>query len=402
MRPELDRILDAHGVGTLVVSLHESAEPSFRWLSRGAAVTRGHIVLQRGEQPLLVHYPMERDEATATGVATISAPEMGYPEIFSANPPVRAWAAFFTRIFETLHVQEPVMFAGNQPLHIYVPLLHELEREGRFRLATGDGTDLLQKLRRPKSESEIAQIEDVGRRTEEVVGEVRELLRAVAIEGGVVRSGGERLTIGRIKDIVSAGIVRRGMVEDHETIVSHGRDAGVPHSRGRREDELREGVPLVIDIFPRDARSGWFFDLTRTFCVGEIPARLERVHAMVLEAHSAAVEAAREGVSCASLQRATCEYFQRQGFPTVMDAPGSDRGYVHGLGHGVGLEVHELPSFGLSARNEDRLERGDVFTIEPGLYDPDQEIGVRIEDTLCIGADGVTRSLSHSDRGLRP
>lgn len=401
MTSQLDRILEAEALGALVVSLHESSEPSFRWLSRGAAVTRGHVIVRPGVAPLLVHYPMERDEAAAADVATRSAADFGYPGIFSsAADSISGWCAFFTRILETLEVEGPVMFAGHQPLHIYLPLMRALE-DGGLEVAVGDGTDLLQKMRRFKTEAEIAEIESVGNRTESVVETVRQMLRDACVRDGAAHLGGEPLTIGRIKDTISIEIVAQGMVEDHETIVSHGRDAGVPHSRGDRQQVLRPGIPLVIDIFPRDARTGWFFDLTRTFCVGDVPAELERAHSLVLEAHSRAVAAATEGAACSTLQKATCEFFRERGWPTILDSPGTNRGYVHGLGHGVGLEVHELPSFAL-AHNDDRLERGDVFTIEPGLYDPDREIGVRIEDTLCIQHDGTTRALSSSDRGLRP
>lgn len=401
MPSQFDRILKAQGLRALVVSLHEGSETSFRWLSRAAAVTRGHVIVIPGAEPLLIHYPMERDEATAAGVATRSAAGFGYPEVFaSATSAIDGWRQFFTRILQNLDVSGPVMFAGHQPLHIYLPLVRALEQHG-IEVAHGDGTDLLQMMRRTKSAEDIEQIRSVGARTEAVVAGIRELLRAAEIREGAAHLDGTLLTIGRIKDEISAAIVAHGMIEDHETIVSHGRDAGVPHSRGDRSQVLRAGVPLVIDIFPRDAKSGWFFDLTRTFCVGEIPARLADVHALVLEAHTRAVNAAVEGTYCAALQRMTCEFFRNSGYPTVLDEPGTERGYVHGLGHGVGLDVHELPSFAL-AHNTDRLSRGDVFTIEPGLYDPDRDIGVRIEDTLYIGEDGITRSFSSSDRSLAP
>lgn len=391
-----------HGIGTLVVSLHEGSDPSFRWLSRGAAVTRGHVIVCRGADPLLVHYPMERDEAGSSGVTTRSAVEFGYPQLFARHSsPADAWSAFFSRILLDLDAPGPIAFAGTQPLHLYAPVMRRLAERG-FRIFEGDGSDLLQRARRRKSAGEVAAIAEVGRRTEQVVASVRELLRNVSIREGEAWAGAERLTVGRLKDLISNGIVAGGMIEDHETIVTQGREAGVPHSRGTRSEPVRASVPLVIDIFPRDRHSGWFFDLSRTFCIGEIPPRLAEVHALVREAHSRALRNAAAGVSCAQLQRDTCAFFREAGWPTIEESPATLRGYVHGLGHGVGLEVHELPSFALSSMNSDVLEPGDVFTIEPGLYDPDEELGVRIEDTCVVHDDGSVRSLSSSDRGLEP
>ena len=91
-----------------------------------------------------------------------------------------------------------------------------------------------------------------------------------------------------------------------------------------------------------------------------------------------------------------------RGYATTRSDPKTLDGYVHSLGHGVGLEVHEKPFFGLNATNRDMIEVGDIVTIEPGLYFPDREIGVRIEDTLVVREDGKVESLCYSDRGLTP
>lgn len=398
---ELQGEIAKRGLGAIVLSMHESPDPSFRWLSRGAAVTRGHLICAAGRDPVLVAYPMERDEAVSSGLEVRSAHEFGYPSVFAATSPVDGWCAFFETIFRTLDIDGPIAFAGFQPLHIYLPLVAALTRRG-IAIDSGDGTDIVQLARRRKDASEIAAIGSVGARTESVVGVIRELLRGAAIRSGEAWSGCERLTIGRIKDEITLEITRRGMVEDHATIVSLGRDAAVPHSRGTRHDVVRESTSLVIDIFPRDAHSGYFFDLTRTFCIGTIPDALREMHALVADAHAAAVASSRAGVACAGLQRATCERFESAGWPTILNSPRTERGYVHGLGHGVGMEVHESPSFSMGGNNDAVLERGDVFTIEPGLYDVEAGLGVRIEDTLYIDDEGHAQYLSFSSRALEP
>jgi Xaa-Pro aminopeptidase len=209
----------------------------------------------------------------------------------------------------------------------------------------------------------------------------------------------QQLTLGDLKRFVSAEIARLGMIEDHETILSQGRDAGVPHSRGDASARVRPSVPIVLDIFPADKASGYFFDLTRTFCVGEIPDDLRRIHADVLDAFTRARDAMRPDTPASSYQALVCDLFEAKGYATLRSNPATLEGYVHSLGHGVGLEIHEKPSFTLTPSNHDLIETGDIVTIEPGLYFPDREIGVRIEDTFVVREDGV-ETLCRSRHGL--
>ena len=205
------------------------------------------------------------------------------------------------------------------------------------------------------------------------------------------------MTLGDLKRFVSQEIARLGLIEDHETILSQGRDAGVPHSRGDASAPLRQSVPLVLDIFPADKTSGYFFDLSRTFCVGPVPDDLARIHADVLEAFALARDAVRPGALAASCQALVCDFFESKGYATLRSNPKTVEGYVHGLGHGVGLEIHEKPSFSLAQR--DVIEEGDVVAIEPGLYFPDRGIGVRVEDTFVVTATGA-ESLCRRGHGL--
>jgi Xaa-Pro aminopeptidase len=208
---------------------------------------------------------------------------------------------------------------------------------------------------------------------------------------------GRSMTLGDLKRFVSQDIARLGMIEDHETILAQGRDAGVPHSRGDASAPLRPSVPLVLDIFPADKTTGYFFDFARTFCVGPVPDDLARIHADVLEACALARDAVRPGTPAASCQALVCDFFESRGYATLRSNPKTVEGYVHGLGHGVGLEIHEKPSFSLTQR--DVIEEGDVVAIEPGLYFPDREIGVRVEDTFLVTASGA-ESLCRTGHGL--
>jgi Xaa-Pro aminopeptidase len=125
------------------------------------------------------------------------------------------------------------------------------------------------------------------------------------------------------------------------------------------------------------------------------------VHAEVLEAFTLAREAMRPGTPAMSHQALVCDFFESRGHATLRSDPKTLSGYVHSLGHGVGLDIHEKPSFQLVPSNLDLVETGDIVTIEPGLYFPEREIGVRIEDTFVVREHGV-ESLCRSDYGLEP
>lgn len=399
MLEDLDRLMIDEDIALLIVPMHDARDPSFRWLSRGAKLTHGFVVKRPGDEPQLVHYPMERAEARATGLPTLSALELGWDRIAQqSSGEIELHSRFFRQIAGD-SLTGSVAVVGSGPITLYHGVLSDLERAG---LRVWNGTeDLIQQARKRKDAREVSIIREVGRRTEQVVEEMAALLRSAEIREGTLAAAGKPITIGDLKDLVSRRVAELGMVEDHDTIIAQGDEAGIPHCRGSRERPLVAGEPLVIDIFPADRDTGYFFDYTRTFVVGEPQGRFTELHAQVLEAFELAVDACEAGMKAGDLQHLVCDYFERQGHATTRRDPSTTAGYVHGLGHGVGLEVHEKPSFSIAASNHDTIERGDILTIEPGLYYPDERIGIRIEETFLVGSDGRLESLCERDRGWR-
>jgi len=388
MLTDLDQLQHDRSIDAIIIPLHESMHPAFRWITRGAKVTRGYAIKIAGRDPVLVYYDMERDEAAACGLATRSIHDYDYDRIFKrATSASDAYAQFFDAVLRDHGAQTTVAFYGNLPVHLYLGIAEALAARGWVVHRGGD--DLLQLARKRKDPREIEAIASVGRRTAEVVDMVRAALH----------DWHESMTLGDLKRIVTMECVRRGMLEDHETILSQGRDAGVPHSRGDASARVVQSVPIVLDIFPADAATGYFFDMTRTFCPGPIPDYLRAIHADVLAAFELARDAMRPGTRAASYQSLVCDFFESKGYETTRSNPRTVNGYVHSLGHGVGLEIHEKPSFSLLPSNDDLIEVGDIVTIEPGLYFPDRAIGVRIEDTFVVREGGV-ESLCGGGYGL--
>ena len=213
------------------------------------------------------------------------------------------------------------------------------------------------------------------------------LAAAAPGDGGELRLEGERLTVGRLRREISTVLATHGLEQPAGNIVAPGEQGAVPHTAGDDARVLRAGETLVVDLFPR---AGLFFaDLTRTFCTGPVPGPVAAAHAAVVAALAAARREARPGVRCWDLQEATCRRFAAAGYATPIHQPGTTAGYVHNLGHGVGAELHEYPSFRRESGAEGLLAAGDVFTLEPGLYDPEAGWGVRVEDLFALGPEGT-------------
>lgn len=239
--------------------------------------------------------------------------------------------------------------------------------------------------RRRKSEVELAGIRRAQRACEAAMDAARDLLRRAVPANGVVTLDGEPLTCERLKGAIADVFAAHGACAE-EFIVSHGPQSAIGHEMG--SGPIAPGEPIVIDIWPKDRETACYADMTRTFVVGDAPERLREYHRLTLEALELARGLVRPGVDGRSVHDAVCDHFEAHGHRTTRSKADGEvlrDGFIHGLGHGVGLEVHERPSLG---RFGDVLVAGDVVTIEPGLYRAGWG-GVRLEDLLLVTEDGA-------------
>ena len=135
--------------------------------------------------------------------------------------------------------------------------------------------------------------------------------------------------------------------------------------------------------------------MTRTFCLGYAPPQVQRAYRDVLECFERVVATLQLGQPTQRYQLQACDFFEVRGHQTLRSNPKAQSGYIHGLGHGLGLELHEQPSFPTFGEHPElTLRPGMVFTIEPGLYYPEQGFGIRIEDTYYCDGSGEFISLT--------
>jgi Xaa-Pro aminopeptidase len=244
--------------------------------------------------------------------------------------------------------------------------------------------DLFDDRRRSKNETELRGIRNAQRACEVALDKSRELLRRAEADGAGLEVDGEPLTCERIKRLIE-DVFADHDVEGGDMIVSHGPQTAVGHNMG--SGQIAPNEPIVFDLFPKDKATGCYADMTRTYVVGEPSDELQEWYRLVKEALDTSTAEVKPGVNGRKLYEQVCDIFHSAGYKTQLNKePGEvlEDGFFHGLGHGVGLEVHELPSM---SRTGHDLVPGDVITIEPGLYRSGYG-GLRLEDLVLVTKDG--------------
>jgi len=232
-----------------------------------------------------------------------------------------------------------------------------------------------------KHPREVRAIRSAMRATEAGMQAAVDLLRRARIRDGWVVLDGKRLTAEDVRRAANHEIFARGCVPAH-TIVAPGRHGCDPHDLG--SGPIRAGEPIIIDIFPRSEKTGYFADITRTVVKGRAGEPVRRMYDAVLSAQRGALRSIRHGARARDIHGAILDLFEKRGFKTGKIG-GRMQGFFHGTGHGLGLEIHEPPRI---AMTDVVLEAGMVVTVEPGLYYVPTG-GVRIEDTVLVTETGI-------------
>lgn len=241
-----------------------------------------------------------------------------------------------------------------------------------------------------KTQQEIAAITRGQRQAEVGMARAWEVLRAARVRRGKgLAWSGKTLTSELLRGEIDAAVVRAGGLPAR-TIVAGGLQACDPHEVGH--GPLRAGEAIILDIFPRDQRSGYFGDLTRTVVKGRASEALRQQYAVVLRGQQMALKAMKAGVDGAALQARIKDGFTEAGYSTEV-RDGRWVGFFHGTGHSLGMEIHEPPRFAAG-----KFKAGQVMTVEPGLYYPETG-GVRIEDLVVVTRSGI-RNLTRCPKFL--
>ena len=377
MEPDLsalDAFLDKNDCDGYLV--HADSDDSTQYYLSGFDAPDPFVTLYDGEVHLLFHRSLEfgRAKREARAATVERSIDYGYGEYSEGYDPHEASyrvLADFLDAYDVNSVAVPPRF----PTHVADGL------RDRDVGVTADREDTVTDIRSVKTDEETEHVREAQRANEAAMRAAEDLIAAAEVRDGTLYHDGEPLTSEAVKTEIEVTLLRHGCALD-ETIVACGADAADPHDRGSGPLEADEAI--IVDIFPQDKATKYHADMTRTFCKGEPDETVREWYDLTEEAYRAALDAVEPGVTGADVHDAACDVYEDAGLPTLRSDEGTETGFIHSTGHGVGLDVHENPSI---APGGEELEPGHVITIEPGLYDPGVG-GVRIEDLVVVTEDG--------------
>ena len=401
MKSDIDALMQARNLDALLVLGAAEHNPPMYYFTGGGHISAAVLVKKRGEAPILFYNDMERDEAAKTDLQTKSLGAYPFQELLkeAGGDLTLVGALRFQRILNDLGLTKGrVGVYGNVDFSSTFAAVTRLQRlMPDLELVGESGMDsVFIRAMETKDARDVERIRRMGQITTEVVRLTAEYLtsRDVRADEVLLKEDGSPLTVGDVQARIRLWVAERGAELPEGFIFSIGRDAGVPHSTGNPADLMRLGQTIIYDIYPAERGGGYFYDFTRTWSLGYASTEAQELYGQVQEIFNRLLENFDLNASFKDYQRMACEYFESKGHKSQLNTENPLDGYVHSLGHGVGLYIHERPFSGLTVDDTHRLAPGVVITSEPGLYYPEKGMGFRIEDTLWVRPDGKIEILA--------
>ena len=388
---EFDNEMRKRGLDTaIVVGESTMGNPELAYVT-GTVIPRGGIFVKRMDQrPLLVVSNIDIGSAKRGRIRDVRTySDYNYEKLAKRYGRDRAYVKLIDIILRSLRVRGTVGIYGRNEFSHLLSVADSLRKIG-YKIAGETDASLIESLRETKDSAEIDRIREIGARAGHVVESTLDTLRRCTITSGKLKLKGKTLTIGTIRSRVNVLLAEQDLMAPEGTVFAVGPSSADPHEMGTKTGPVRAGVPIVFDLFPVGT-DGYWFDLTRTYVVGKASIKVKRMFETVREVQARILDALKEGAQASRMMNSACDLFERDGFKTIRGVLKGDRdaaklGFIHSLGHGVGLTIGERPY--LSLFSDERLRKNQVVTVEPGLYEPGVG-GVRIEDTVVIKKRGV-------------
>lgn len=400
MRQDLDRLMQARNLQAFIIPPSEVYSPAAYYLA-GGILCHPWIIKVQGQDPILLANHMEVEEAQKSGYQVISFDALRAHEIIREHGEhsPKGQALWWARFFDLFQIKGRVSFYGTVEAQTLLRWQNVITSHfaGQVELVHDTPPDILSLAAETKDPAEIALMRSVGQRASAVMRATREWLslQKVGPDEGLLDAQGGPLTIGAVKRHVRALLMEQGLEDvGGAMIFAQGRDAGIPHNRGQEDMQLRLGQAIIFDLFPRSMGGGYFHDMTRTWCLGYAPPEVQQDFDTVQQVYYKSLEGVSVGRPVRDSATEVCQWFEAAGHPTRLNQPDTVQGYVHSLGHGLGLMVHESPGIRHLSPAETVYQKGHVVTIEPGLYYPDRGYGIRIEDTVYLDERGELQNLT--------
>jgi len=394
MRSDIDQLMQEQGYDVLLITGPVLHNAMMTYFTGTVHVSDADLIKKRGEAPVIFCNAMEREEAARSGMTTFTFSKFPMSELFkeAAGNAILAYALRYEKILDALGITSGrVAVYGLKDVGLMHSVFTQLEKRLPGLSFNGFMRDeIMLQAMMTKEADEIEHIRQMGKVTTTVVGKTADFLTGHKVKNDLLmKVDGSPLLVGEVRAKINLWIAELGAENPEGTIFAQGRDAGIPHSIGKDNDALRLGQPIVYDIYPCESGGGYFYDFTRTWCLGYAPDPVLKLYEDVKSVYDDLVAGMKPNQPFWELQKRTCELFEARGHITIMKNETSESGYIHSVGHGIGLQVHEKPwSSMINPSPSDILSPGSTFTLEPGLYYPERGMGVRIEDSYVVKPDG--------------
>ena len=378
--------------GAIVFGDTTLGNPDLTYVVGGNLARGGFYVKRFRHEPLLVTSNLDLGTAKKLRrvhrVSTYS--QWGLEKLAERYGRANAHPHLLATILKKEGIDGKIGLYGRNDLSSGVRLVDKLRKLG-IKVVGESSPTLLESVRETKSPEEVQELCRVAQKTANVVNAVMSRLRNIRRKRNRLLLDNRPATIGAVKRLITKGLATEDLIAPEGTIFAIGASSADPHNSGNPNDMIKDGKPIVFDIFPQ-AESGYWFDLTRSFVLGRGDKKFRHMFETVLEAQKESLDFLKEGVSGEQAMQMACRVMEKRGYRTVREifdgkTKSITSGFTHSLGHGVGLTIGERPY--LTFLSKDPLRAGAVVTVEPGIYRP-RYGGVRIEDTVVITNRGVT------------
>ncbi|RMF80412.1 MAG: M24 family metallopeptidase, partial [Chloroflexi bacterium] len=330
MKSDMDALMEKRDLEAILVVGHEGYNPERYYMTNGARITGGVVAKKRGVAPIIVANPMETQEAAESGHQVYSWYDMGWAELLEEAEGDRSkvYAGLWVNTLKALDTPGgKVGIYGTGQINLFVELVERINsHQAEYQFVGEMGVTLFDEAFLTKDAAELAILQSVAKRGSEVMGLAWDFISTHRAQGdAVVKADGTPLTIGDVKLFVRRELMERGL-QDTGMIFSQGVDSGHPHSRGKDEDVLKVGQSIVFDCFPMEFGGGYYFDTTRTWCIGHAPDEVKQAYDDVMDAFDVAIETFRVGQPAHQLQERVQDFLESKGHPTTRSDPKTSAG----------------------------------------------------------------------------
>ncbi len=397
MLQDIDREMERRGLEAIIAfsnSTHDS--PEFNYLV-GTFIPRGGVYIKKVfEIPTLIVNSIDLSEAKKGNVKNIKTfSDYNYEDFLKSYGAEKAFSIFLQKILEEHKVSGKIALVGKSEISKALRIVEALKNFG-YQIVAENPPTLLESLMETKSIDEIEKIKVASRKTGKVMEKTIEFISSLKALGNRLYYKGKKVKVKDVKNYVKQLLNEEGLILSEDFILAVGVKSAQPHYLGEPQDFLALNKPIVFDLFPRESH-GYFTDVTRTIVVGKASKKVKAMYQTVLEAQEKAIEKIEEGVKGKEVMNFVCDFLEKKGYLTVKTSFKIKEGFIHSLGHGIGLTIGEHPF--LSLYSEDEIKKGNVFTIEPGLYDL-KTGGIRVEDVYIINFKAKIEPLTKLNKNL--